>query len=212
MDDLLIHEYAEECTNLENQLLDDLERYTQTNMLQSRMLSGKIQGRLLAFISKLRQPKHILEIGTFSGYSALCLAEGLESNGLLYTIDINDELADVHEKYILKSQYSKQINIQYGDALDLVPKIHSKWDLVFIDADKMNYINYYNMVLPNMNKGGVIIADNVLWSGKVLDNMERLNDRDTKALHDFNVLVRNDSRVENFLLPVRDGLMILRVK
>ncbi|MBX2984941.1 MAG: O-methyltransferase [Bacteroidia bacterium] len=207
-----IEEYAENASTLNDLLLDELERYTQTNMLQPRMLSGKVQGRFLSFVSKLIQPIHVLEIGTYSGYSALCMAEGLTSNGMLHTIDINDELEDVHDKFIKKSRFSRQIHIHYGNALNIIPEISlSKWDLVFIDADKSNYLNYYKMVLPNMNRGGVLIADNVLWSGKVLDIKERENDRDTKSLHEFNQFVLNDNRVENFLLPFRDGLMIVRV-
>ncbi len=207
-----IEEYAENASTLNDLLLDELERYTKTNMLQPRMLSGKVQGRFLSFVSKLIQPIHVLEIGTYSGYSALCMAEGLTSNGMLHTIDINDELEDVHDKFIKKSRFSRQIHIHYGNALNIIPEISlSKWDLVFIDADKSNYLNYYKMVLPNMNRGGVLIADNVLWSGKVLDIKERENDRDTKSLHEFNQFVLNDNRVENFLLPFRDGLMIVRV-
>ncbi|MCO6495959.1 MAG: O-methyltransferase [Bacteroidetes bacterium] len=208
-----LNEYAEDLSRQDNALLDELERYTNTNMLQPRMLSGKVQGRFLSFISKLIAPNNILEIGTYSGYSTLCLAEGLQANGMLHSIDINDELKDVHDKFLNKSKDASKIRIHYGDAVQIIPTLSDiKWDLVFIDADKVNYIEYYKMLISKMNKGGVLIADNVLWSGKVLDPIEREEDRDTKSLHEFNHFVRNDMRVENFLLPVRDGLMIIRVK
>jgi predicted O-methyltransferase YrrM len=154
------------------------------------------------------RPERILEIGTYTGYSALCLAEGLTPNGKLVTIDINEELASRVRGYIAESTYAKQIDYLIGDAMELIPALNEKWDIVFIDADKHNYINYYHLVFPMVKVGGYIIADNVLWSGKVIDYTQ--NDKDTQLLREYNQLNRGDNRVEEVLFPIRDGLMIAR--
>jgi len=206
-----IEEYAERFTKQESDLLQSLNRYTQTQVLRPRMISGFLQGRVLSMFSKIHKPSFILEIGTYTGYSALCLAEGLAPEGELHSIDINDELRPVQEQFISQSEHRNQIHLHTGNALEIIPQMHHKWDMVFIDADKENYAKYYQMVLPNMQKGGLIIADNVLWSGKVIDQTELEKDLETKEIHEFNAMVMQDPRVENILLPVRDGLMIARV-
>ncbi len=175
------------------------------------MLSGHFQGRVLSMISKLIQPKSILEVGTYTGYSALCLAEGLQKKGVLHTIDHNEELENIQHKYFNASAYKNQIKTYIGEALEIIPKINDKFDLVFIDADKTNYSNYYNLIINKMNKGGVILSDNVLWSGKVTKKPNP-KDRDTMALISYNKLLKNDPRIETVLLPIRDGLTISRVK
>lgn len=205
-----IQEYAELHTQEETQLLNDLNRETHTNVLMPRMLSGHIQGRILSFFSKMIRPSCILEIGTYTGYSALCLAEGLTKGGVLHTIDRNEELEPIFVSYFNKSTYKDQIKHHIGNAMEIIPAMDHAFDLVFIDADKENYSNYYDMVIDKMPSGGVIIADNVLWSGKVLDEKALQSDEETKALHAFNNKVHQDSRVENLLFPVRDGLMIIR--
>ncbi len=174
------------------------------------MLSGHFQGRILSIISKLINPQHILEIGTYTGYATLCLAEGLQQNGTLDTMDINEELYDFQRKYFDLSEWKDQIIQHLGDALDIIPTLNKKFDLVFIDADKENYINYFNMIVPLMNKGGIILSDNVLWSGKVLEPIKP-NDKSTKILLDYNRLLKEDPRVETVLLPIRDGLTVSRV-
>lgn len=175
------------------------------------MLSGHLQGRFLSLLSKLMQPEMILEIGTFTGYATLCLAEGLRTDGKLITIDTNDETSSIAKKYFAKSDYASQIELRNADATNEIPKMTGPLDLVFIDADKENYSNYFDMVITKMRKGGLIIADNVLWSGKVLQPVKP-NDTETIAITAFNEKVCADNRVEQLLLPVRDGLMILRVK
>ncbi|QCX40722.1 methyltransferase domain-containing protein [Aureibaculum algae] len=206
-----IDDYVVEHSENEPQLLKQLNRETWQTVLNPRMLSGAFQGRVLSMLSKLTQPNSILEIGTYTGYSALCLAEGLSQDGILHTIDHNEELASLQEKYFNKSPYKHQIKQYIGNAIDIIPTIDEKFDLVFIDADKSNYINYYNLVIDKMNKGGIILSDNVLWSGKVV---EKLNpkDQDTKALLTYNKLLKEDPRVETVLLPFRDGLTISRIK
>ena len=174
------------------------------------MLSGHFQGRVLSMLSKLIRPVNILEIGTFTGYAALCLCEGMQENGQLHTIDIKEELVDFQRKYFDKSPWGNQIVQHLGEAIDIIPTLEMKFDLVFIDADKENYINYFELILPKMNKGGIILSDNVLWSGKVLDPLQK-NDLSTKVLLDYNELLKNDSRVETVLLPIRDGLTVSRV-
>jgi predicted O-methyltransferase YrrM len=171
------------------------------------MLSGHLQGRFLSFLSTLQQPTFILEIGTYTGYSALCLAEGLKENGKLITIDPNEETNVFAKKFIEQSSIKNKIELVEGDAQEIIPELKQKFDLVFIDADKKNYPNYYDLIIDKVNSGGLIIVDNVLWSGKVLDEKK---DSDTQIIHDFNQKVNNDSRVLNILLPVRDGLMIMR--
>ena len=210
MDFLLdqIQQYANDHTGGESELLARINRETHLHVLKPRMLSGHFQGRLLSFLSQLLQPKRILEIGTYTGYSAICMAEGLAESGRLVTIDKNEELRPRVEGYFSESGYGDQIDFRIGNALDLIPTLNEKWDLVFIDADKENYLDYYNLVIDKVRSGGLIIADNVLWSGKVVE--EAAKDKDTVALRKFNQEVHNDSRVSNVLLPVRDGLMILR--
>lgn len=207
--DSRIQSYSEEHTISETKVLRNLNRETNLKVMRPRMLSGHLQGRMLSMFSNMVRPNYVLEIGTYTGYSAICLAEGLSENGKLVTIEINEELEDFARDYFIKSGYSKVIEPLIGDALQLIPELDYSWDLVYIDADKVNYGNYFDLVLDKVRKGGYIIADNVLWSGKVVGALER-NDRDTKALIEFNKKVHEDNRVENLLLPVRDGLMILR--
>jgi predicted O-methyltransferase YrrM len=195
----------------EPELLKQLNKETWQKILTPRMLSGHYQGRILAMLSKLMKPKSILEIGSYTGYSALCLAEGLNENGLLHTIDHNEELVDFQKKYFNRSPYKNRIRQYLGDALDIIPTIKASFDLVFIDADKSNYSNYFNLVIDKMNKGGVILSDNVLWSGKVVETPDP-KDEDTKALISYNKLLKNDSRIETIMLPIRDGITISRVK
>jgi caffeoyl-CoA O-methyltransferase len=206
-----INEYAEAFTSAEPVLLAELNRETWSKVIMPRMLSGHIQGRMLSSISKMSRPKRILEIGTYTGYSALCLAEGLTQEGVLHTIDINEELEAMIRKYFSRSEYSEKLVLHIGNAVEIVDSLNEKWDLVFIDADKENYSNYFDLVIDKMNPGGLIIADNVLWSGKVLDEENKM-DKETMALHEFNRKVQNDQRVENVLFPIRDGLMIAIVK
>jgi predicted O-methyltransferase YrrM len=175
------------------------------------MLSGAFQGRLLSMISKLVNPKNILEIGTYTGYSALCLAEGLQEKGNLITIDKNEELETLQNKYFEKSGYRNQIQQFVGDATKIIPNIDKKFDLVFIDADKSNYINYFHLIIEKMNAGGIILSDNVLWSGKVVEPLNP-KDNDTKILLEYNKLLSTDNRIETVLLPIRDGLTVSRVK
>lgn len=199
--------YCELFTEKESELLKELNRETQLKSNQPRMLSGHLQGRLLSFLSKLKRPEYILEIGTYTGYSALCLAEGLTENGKLITIDPNEETNYFAKKFFDKSAYKNNIELITGQAKAIIPSLPQTFDLVFIDADKKNYSLYYDLIIDKVNKGGLIIADNVLWSGKVLD---KEMDLDTQIIHEFNQKVNNDTWVENLLLPVRDGLMILR--
>ena len=195
----------------EPELLAQLNKETHQKILQPRMLSGHFQGRVLSMLSKIIHPKTILEIGTYTGYATLCLAEGLAENGTIDTIDNEEELFDFQRKYFDKSVWANQIKQHLGDGLDILPTLTKKYDLVFIDADKENYINYFHLIVPMMNKGGIILSDNVLWSGKVL---EELNPKDitTKILLDYNLLLKADARVETVLLPIRDGLTVSRVR
>ena len=206
--DPLLDKYVCEHTANESDLLKKINRETNLEVLQPRMLSGHFQGRVLSMFSKMIRPERILEIGTYTGYSALCLAEGLTPNGKLVTIDINEELAARVRGYISESTYAKQIDYLVGNAMELIPALNEKWDIVFIDADKDNYINYYHLVFPMVKVGGYIIADNVLWSGKVIDLSQQ--DKDTSLLREYNQLVHQDDRVEEVLFPIRDGLMIAR--
>lgn len=194
----------------EPELLQELTRETYQKILQPRMLSGHYQGRLLSMISKLANPKNILEIGTYTGYSALCLAEGMQTDGELHTIDVNEELVDFQRKYFDKSGYGHQIHQHLGNALDIIPKLNKTFDLVFIDADKENYSNYFNIIIDKLNMGGIILSDNVLWSGKVLESTFKKEDTSTPALIEYNTLLKEDKRVESVLLPIRDGLTISR--
>jgi len=206
-----IDKYVVDHSQKEPELLQQLNKETWQKVLYPRMLSGAFQGRLLAMISKLINPKNILEIGTYTGYSALCLAEGIQKNGNLFTIDKNEELEGFAKKYFDKSPYQNQISQLVGNALDIIPTISEKFDLVFIDADKSNYSNYFNLIIDKMNSGGVILSDNVLWSGKVVEEIKP-KDKDTKALIEYNKLLNSDDRIETILLPIRDGLTISRVK
>ncbi|MBT5438162.1 MAG: O-methyltransferase [Flavobacteriales bacterium] len=205
-----VEEYSMLHTTKESELLNKIDRETHLEVLRPRMLSGHFQGRILSMLSKMISPNRILEIGTYTGYSALCLAEGLMEDGKLYTIDINEELEDRVRQYFLESNYNQQIDFVIGDALHLIPRLNESWDVVFIDADKKNYTKYFNMVVASVKSGGYIIADNVLWSGKVVEKDHV--DEDTLALRVFNDTLSKDPRFEVILLPVRDGLLIARKK
>ena len=195
----------------EPELLQQLNRETNQKIMLPRMLSGHFQGRVLSMISKLVNPKNILEIGTYTGYSALCLAEGIKPSGELHTIDVDEELYDFQRKYFDKSEFGQQIHQHLGNALEIIPNLKKTFDLVFIDADKENYSNYFNCVIDKLNSGGVILSDNVLWSGKVIEPPQP-DDISTKALVAYNTLLKNDVRIETVLLPIRDGLTISRKK
>lgn len=207
-----IEQYALHHTTQEPEYLYELNRQTHLRLLQPRMLSGHMQGRILSMLSHMVRPRRILEVGTYSGYSALCMAEGLAPDGELHTIDINEELAPIVNEYIAKAGMQEKIHPHFGDALQIIPTLEGLFDLVFIDADKTNYSAYYDLVIDRMSAGGFIIADNVLWSGKVLDPNEAAKDPDTAALVAFNQKVSADPRIEHVLMPVRDGLMIIRKK
>lgn len=206
-----IDEYVVAHSQSEPELLAELNRETHQKILQPRMLSGHYQGRLLSMISKIINPRHILEIGTYTGYSALCLAEGMQADGELHTIDMNEELFDFQRKYFNKSSYGEQIIQHLGDALEIVPTLKKEFDLVFIDADKENYVNYFQLVIEKLKPGGILISDNVLWSGKVLE-MPDQDDEATSALISYNKLLNSDLRVETVMLPIRDGLSLTRKK
>lgn len=205
--DKKLEEYVQDHSEQEPELLQQLARETHLKVLQPRMLSGAYQGRLLALLSKLVSPKHILEIGTYTGYSALCLAEGLHPQGHIDTIDVNEELTDLQRKYFNRSGFGSQIFQHLGNAADIVPTLSGIFDLVFMDADKEQYPLYFDLIVDRVRSGGLIIADNVLWSGKVV---EKSNDEATEALQIFNKKVVEDTRVEALVLPVRDGLTLLR--
>jgi predicted O-methyltransferase YrrM len=205
-----LERFAEEHTSKESALLKELNRETWSKVLRPRMLSGHLQGRVLSLFSKMIRPKRILEIGTYTGYSALCLAEGLSEGGELHTIDVNEELEEMVQSYVDRSDYSEQIHLHIGNALEIIPALKEDWDLVFIDADKINYINYFNLLIDQMKSGTYLIADNVLWSGKVTEDYESL-DIETRTLIDYCKLIEEDERVENVLFPIRDGLLIARV-
>ncbi len=201
----LIEKYIEGNSTKEEPLLKELARETHLKIQMPQMLSGHLQGLFLEFISTLVQPNRILEIGTFTGYSAICLAKGLTAKGCLYTIDINEELQPMVEKYFHKAGIDQKVKQLIGDALEIIPTLEETFDLVFIDADKINYCTYYDLVFDKVKHGGYIIADNVLWSGKVIQEKK---DKDTQAIDDYNKKVAADSRVKNFILPLRDGLNI----
>ena len=206
-----IDEYVINHSQDEPELLKQLSRETHQKILQPRMLSGHFQGRVLSMISKLIKPKNILEIGTYTGYSAICLAEGMKPDGELHTIDHNEELFDFQRKYFDKSGYGKQIHQHLGNALEIIPKLEMIFDMVFIDADKENYSNYFHAIIDKLNFGGLILSDNVLWSGKVIEKVDE-KDVDTKGVLAFNTLLKHDPRVETIILPIRDGLSISRKK
>jgi caffeoyl-CoA O-methyltransferase len=206
-----IDNYAGEHTAKESEVLAELNRETYAKVLIPRMLSGHVQGRMLATFSQMLRPKRILEIGTYTGYSAICMAEGLADDGHLHTIDVNEELEDMVKRYVSSAGFTNRISMHVGNALDIIPNLDEQWDMVFIDADKENYSNYYDLLISKLRSGAFIIADNVLWSGKVTEPIQD-KDEETKALADFNNKVHEDPRVENVLFPVRDGLMVCRVK
>lgn len=206
--DHTIEAYCEAHTTPESELLHRLNRQTNLETVNPRMLSDQLQGQFLTFISKMLRPERILEIGTFTGYSALCMADGLTTTGELHTIEVNVEYEDRIREYFSQSPLGKQIILHIGDALQVAPTLNTTWDLVFIDAEKEDYMAYYEAVLPAVRKGGFILADNVLWNGKVVqENIG--HDRDTQAILAFNDHVQNDNRVRNLLLPFRDGIMII---
>lgn len=202
--------YVEKHSENEPALLAALHRETFQKIMQPRMLSGHFQGRVLSMISKLVNPENILEIGTYTGYATLCLAEGMKENGSIDTIDINEELLSIQKKYFDLSPWKNQITQHLGNALEIIPTLGKKFDLVFIDADKDNYLNYFDMIVPIMNKGGIILSDNVLWSGKVLETPNP-KDISTNALLEYNKKLKDDPRIETVLLPIRDGLTVSRV-
>lgn len=202
--------YCEDHTSQEDDLLKKITRETQAKVLMPRMISGHLQGKLLELFVKMLRPKTILEIGTYTGYSGLCMARGLAENGKIITLDINDELEKMVRGFFDESGLSDQIDYRLGNALEIIPTLEGPFDLVFIDADKINYANYYDLVIDKMSTGGIILADNVLWSGKVLPEGRKKLDKDTAAILDFNRMVQDDTRVENSLLPIRDGIMMAR--
>lgn len=206
-----LEEYANQHTDNEPLLLQELTRRTHLSVLQPRMLSGHLQGRFLSLLSKLVRPQTILEIGTYTGYATLCLAEGLAPQGTLHTIDIKEELIDLQTEFFNRSGYGNQIVQHLGKASDIIPTLHTTFDLVFIDADKQNYALYFDLVIDKMNSGGIILSDNVLWSGKVVQEV-KTSDKHTQALMAYNKKIKDDPRVETVLLPIRDGITVCRVK
>lgn len=207
-----IQNYCDNHTQPESEVLKNLTRHTFANVLQPRMLSGHFQGRLLSMLSSMIKPKYILEIGTYTGYSAICLAEGLQEGGRLITIDVNPEQEDTIHRFIAEAGMQQKIHFIVGDAYNIIKTLPHKFDLVFIDADKPNYLKYYEQAMEVLNPGGYIIADNVLWSGKVVDEKSLAKDKDTQLLDAFNKHLHNDPRLEHILLPIRDGLMLGRKK
>ncbi len=208
---MTIDDYINQNSTPEDDVLKELNRETHLKVLAPRMLSGNIQGKLLESISKMIQPKTILELGTYTGYSAICMAKGLSPNGVLHTIEINDELESIIRKYIKKVDFESKIKLHIGDALTIIPSMEMEFDLVFIDADKRLYSQYYDLVIDKLKPGGFIIADNVLWGEKVIEAIQQ-NDLYTKGIVDFNNKIIKDNRVENFILPLRDGISIIRKK
>lgn len=205
--DKKLEDYISTHTGPESELLKKIDRHTHVNVIMPRMLSGHLQGRVLSMLSHMVNPEKVLEIGTYTGYSAICLSEGLQDGGVVDTIDVNEELEDLVRMFLKEGNLEGKIKYHIGNALELVPTLPGPYDLVFIDADKVNYSSYFDLVIDKVREGGFIIADNVLWSGKVLTGSK---DKDTQAVIDFNNKVHNDSRVENVLFPIRDGLMVLR--
>lgn len=206
-----LENYAAQHTEDEPLLLQELNKRTHLNVLQPRMISGHFQGRFLSLLSKIVQPRTILEIGTYTGYATLCLAEGLHPEGVLHTIDIKEELTDLQREFFDRSDYGNQIVQHLGKAADIIPSLDTTFDLVFIDADKQNYAHYFDLVIEKMNRGGLILSDNVLWSGKVVEEVKH-NDKHTQALMAYNQKIKDDPRVETVLLPIRDGITLSRVK
>lgn len=204
----LAEAYSEKYTSPEDELLHEIADYTYTQHQHSQMLSGHLQGKFLAMLSCMIQPKRILEVGTFTGYSALCLAKGLQNDGVLHTIELREDDGATAQNYFHRSSYSKQIILHIGNALDIIGQLDEPWDLVFIDADKTNYINYFNLIFPQVRKNGFILADNVLFHGQVLE--AEIRGKNAKAIQAFNDAVLQRTDVERLLLPLRDGIMMLR--
>ena len=209
MSDLSLEQYILEHSDEESRLLKELDRETHLNVLNPRMISGRLQGKLLEMISSMIKPERILEIGTFTGYSAICLAKGLKENGRLHTIEINDELEPVISKYISKAGMNTSIILHIGDALSIIPQINETFDLVFIDGDKREYFKYFDLIIDKVNAGGFILADNILWNGKIFKDVSPKDDQ-TAGILQFNDKIKNDPRISRLILPVRDGLMIIR--
>lgn len=204
-----IEDYCEKHSSKEEDILYQLYRETFQKTLRPRMISGHIQGLFLQMISNLVKPKRILELGTFTGYSTICLAKGLTNDGLIYTIEEEPELEYIIHKYLHQTPFYSKVKLMIGKALDIIPSLHETWDIIYIDADKTNYLNYYKLLLPSLSNNGILLADNVLWSGKIL-NHPSSDDKETKALSEFNEYVQNDNNVTNLLLPLRDGIMIVQ--
>ena len=202
-----IQKYISDNSQSESLILKELNRYTNSKVILPRMLSGHVQGRFLSMISKLVNPKIIVEVGTYTGYSCLCLAEGLKKNGEIITIEKNEEFASIAKKFFDRSKYKEKISLLVEDATVAIENINKKIDLAFIDADKLNYIKYYDMLFPKLKAGGLIVADNVLWSGKVT---EEVSDNETQSIKNFNTKVKNDERVENLIVGIRDGIMVCK--
>ena len=205
-----LENYAAQHTEDEPLLLQELNKRTHLNVLQPRMISGHFQGRFLSLLSKMVLPRTILEIGTYTGYATLCLAEGLHPEGVLHTIDIKEELTDLQREFFDRSGYGSQIVQHLGKAADIIPSLDTTFDLVFIDADKQNYAHYFDLVIEKMNRGAIILSDNVLWSGKVVEEVKH-NDKHTQALMAYNQKIKDDPRVETVLLPIRDGITLSRL-
>ena len=193
-----------------DEVLNEIEKHTQENHAHSHMLSGPLQGKLLEMICLMINPKRVLEIGTFTGYSALSMIKGLAEDGIIHTIELREQDAEVSRNYFKKAKKEHQIQLHVGNALEIIPQIHEDWDLVFIDADKVSYIDYYELTLPKINSGGWIIADNVLFHGQVLE--ETISGKNAKAIDSFNKHISNDNRVEQLMMTIRDGLMLIRKK
>lgn len=204
----LIEDYCEAHTSAEGDLLYRLYRETHLRAVKPRMISGQLQGRFLSMVSHMMNPTRVLEIGTYTGYSALCLAEGLAPDGFVDTIEVDEEMEEIITRYVEQSPYKDRIRLHIGDARQLIPQFDGPWDLVFIDAEKRSNREFYELVLPQMRKGGIMMIDNMLWSGKVVDS-DANHDLDTKAIVEFNDFVQQDPRVENVLLPLRDGIMMV---
>ena len=208
IDDNILN-YSISKSEKESKLLNDLYRETYLKVLNPRMISGHYQGRILSLISKIISPKKILEIGTYTGYSAICLCEGMDKDGILHTIDNNKELVEIQNKYFKKANLTSKIVQHSGDAKNIIPSIDEEFDIVFIDADKESYPEYYDLIINKVRSGGIIIADNILWSGKILEKVEK-DDQATKSIIEFNNKIIEDDRVKNIILPIRDGLNIIR--
>ena len=206
--DTVIQNYCEDHTSAEDAVLYELYRETNLKVVRPRMLSCKSQGTFLEFISRLLRPKRILEVGTYTAYATICLSKGLGQNGIIYTIECEAEREDMIRKYLRKANIEDKTKFFIGDALDIIPTLSEEWDLVFIDADKVNYLNYYKMLLPSLSEKGIMLIDNVLWSGKVVEEVKP-NDKDTQAILQFNDFVQQDDRVKNMILPFRDGIMMV---